>query len=431
MSSEGDEVISLNDEAEEGSFSGFSPLSDSDKEPTASTSVPRRRIKSSVKKVSDKMPKAKKGKSKSKKSQPKKDVANKENVTSDGVGRGLDLSKLSETDIVKLREVLGICNVQNEQYADDDDINSIFGQSLDNLPNIHVEVDRADISDSEIPREKSNIADNLTQALFEPEEGEIVDWDLPRMKVPEKGKAISDSLAKLINVACSSQCDTDSLISKYKIPVNCDMACPPLVNSEIWKVLDKRAQSQDRGMVDIQNLVTTGMIPIIKLAEILKPHIQGNNEARTMIADALTVMGQVQFHLSVRRRYLIRPNLKKKYSGLCNISTPVTTKLFGDDVSKDIKNCDSVLYLGKDQYGYKGPRGRGSRLPYRRGYYAYGDRANQLPGSTNYGYGYGGYGTTQHRFQPYPQRGQFRGMNRSRAAKKAPVATATAPNDQN
>lgn len=430
MSSEGDEVLSINDDAEEGSFSGFSPLSDSDKEPTASTSVPKRTMRSSVKKVSSKRPKEKR--SKSKKSQPKKAVSNKENVTSGNVGSSLDLTKLSETDIVKLREVLGISSVQNEQYADDNDINSVFGQSLDNLPNIHVEVDRDDISDSEIPRENPNIADNLTQALFEPEEGEIVDWDLPRMKVPEKGKAISDSLAKLINVACSSQCDTDSLISKYKIPVNCDLACPPLVNSEIWKVLDKRAQSQDRGIVDIQNLVATGMTPIIKLAEILKPHIQGNNEARAMIADALTLMGQVQFNLSVRRRYLIRPNLKKKYFGLCNISTPVTTKLFGDDVSKDIKNCDSVTYLGKDQYGYKGPRGRGNRFPYRRGYYAYGDRGNQFSGNTGYGnYGYGGYGHTQHRFQPYPQRGQFRGMTRPKAAKKTAAATATTPNEQN
>ena len=113
-------------------------------------------------------------------------VSNKENVTSAGVGSGLDLSNLSETDIVKLREVLGISSVQNEHYADENDITSVFCQPLDNLPNIHVEVDRADISDTEIPGE--NIADNLTQALFEPEDGEIVDWDLPRMKVPEKGR---------------------------------------------------------------------------------------------------------------------------------------------------------------------------------------------------------------------------------------------------
>ena len=433
MSSESDDVLSLDEGAEEGSFSGFSSLSDSDKEPVAST-APKRKIRSAVKKAKEKG-----GKSKGKKQPPKKKtVTNKENVQSSssaGVSSmhtSIDLTKLSETDITKLREVLGIKTVQAEQYANDSDIDAVFGHSLENLPNLHVEVDRNDISDNEMPHtEHTDIADNLTQALFEPEEGEIVDWELPRMRVPEKGKAISESLAKLINVACSSQCDTDSLVNKYKIPVNCELASPPLVNSEIWKVLDKRAQSQDRGLVDIQNLVATGMIPIIKLAEVLRPQLQGNAEARTLIADALTLMGQIQFNMSVKRRYLIRPNLKKKYFGLCNISTPVTTKLFGDDVSKDIKNCDSVSYLGKDQYGYKGVRGRGSRFPQRRGYFAYGDRANQGASSSSYGgYGHGGYGPQQHRFQPYPQRGQFRGMSRPRVTKKVPTATATAPNDQ-
>ena len=75
--------------------------------------------------------------------------------------------------------------------------------------------------------------------------------------------------------------------------------------------MDKRAQSQDRGLVDIQNLVATGMISIIKLVEVLRPQLQGNAEVRTLIADALTLMGQIQFNMSVKRRYLIRPNLKK------------------------------------------------------------------------------------------------------------------------
>ena len=130
-------------------------------------------------------------------------MTNKENVQSSssaGVSSmhtSIDLTKLSETDITKLREVLGIKTVQAEQYANDSDIDAVFGHSLENLPNLHVEVDRNDISDNEMPHtEHNNIADNLTQALFKPEEGEIVDWELPRMRVPEKGKAISDSLAK-------------------------------------------------------------------------------------------------------------------------------------------------------------------------------------------------------------------------------------------
>ena len=49
MSTESDDVLSLDEGAEEGSFSGFSSLSDFDKERVAST-APKRKIRSAVKK---------------------------------------------------------------------------------------------------------------------------------------------------------------------------------------------------------------------------------------------------------------------------------------------------------------------------------------------------------------------------------------------
>ncbi len=143
---------------------------------------------------------------------------------------------------------------------------------MEELPNIHVEVDSADVSDGEHGR-NINVSGDIGQALFE--EGEIVelegeDWELPKLRVPEKGKSIGNSLASMINMASTKQCDTETFIKTYKVPENCDKAAPPLVNQDIWRVLDKRAQSQDRAVVDIQNLVAAGMIPIIKLAEFVE-----------------------------------------------------------------------------------------------------------------------------------------------------------------
>ena len=132
--------------------------------------------------------------------------------------------------------------------------------------------------------------------------------------------------------------------------------------------MNKYAQTQGKGIQDIQNLVATGITPIIKLAEVLKPHIMVNPEAKTLLSDSLTLLRQVQFNLSTRRRYFIRPNLKKKYHSLCNISKPITDKLFGDDITKDIKTCDSLFSLSKEQnYGYysrpQRGAGRGSHFP--------------------------------------------------------------------
>lgn len=171
------------------------------------------------------------------------------------------------------------------------------------------------------------------------------------------------------------------------------------------------------------------MIPIIQLAEKLKPHIVANSDAKALVSDSLTILGQVQYQLSVRRRYMIRPNLKKKYQSLCNISTPISTKLFGDDIAKDIKNCDSMAFLGRDQafqssrmHSFRGRAGgRVSRRPY------YG---NSYGGYSQTGYGMHGGGRYQPYPQPYQQQRGFRPAARGRVTRRSATATATGPNDQ-
>ena len=90
---------------------------------------------------------------------------------------------------------------------------------------------------------------------------------------------------------------------------------------------------------DIQPLLATGIIPIIKQSELLKSHISKHVQAKTRISDAITLLGQAQFNLSLRKRYTIRHYLKKKYSNLYSLTTPVTSFSFGDDVQKEIKEC--------------------------------------------------------------------------------------------
>ena len=185
---------------------------------------------------------------------------------------------------------------QHTQYADENDIESVFGQSLENLPSLRVEVDNEDVVLELEENPSLKLVQNFSEALFDTVEVEACDWEPPGLKAPEKGKPVSDSLARLINMSCTSQCDTETLLSKYKIPQNCYQACPPSVNSEIWKVLDRRAQSQDRGIIDIQNLVATEITPIIKLAEILTPQISSNEQAKDLLSDSyFTWTSTIQF----------------------------------------------------------------------------------------------------------------------------------------
>ncbi|XP_053373635.1 uncharacterized protein LOC123550464 [Mercenaria mercenaria] len=258
----------------------------------------------------------------------------------------------------------------------------------------------------------------LLQAMFgkeaeNKESTEGTEWAQPKLKSVVIGEAISPSLAKLINTTCTSACCTEDIVQKYQISENCCNLSPPMVNQEVWKILEKKGRSYDRMLVDIQTLVASGMVPIIKLAETMGENL--NQSAKQCISDALTLFGQVQYHLSLRRRYIIRPSLKKKYKNICNQSTPITNQLFGDDIVKEIKNCDTGISLASQRYENRHFRGRQSVGNYRNAY---------RRGGRMHPYG-------QQQYNQYSQYGNGRGSANSYRARRRPFATATAsaPNE--
>ena len=109
-------------------------------------------------------------------------------------------------------------------FVDEENIRTVFGDRLNNMPNLHIKVSNEESKEELVsaPRlskssklrllQPMNIGNNLVDALFkspcendnETNENEQVDnefdWDLPKLKVPEKGSAIPQSLANLINM---------------------------------------------------------------------------------------------------------------------------------------------------------------------------------------------------------------------------------------
>lgn len=154
-----------------------------------------------------------------------------------------DLDSLTDSDIEKLRELLGF----PDPYCEEENINYLFGDSLENLPNLHIEFspESSDEQNKSKPQKQcarqplqpAALTENLITAIFDNDAehtgksdcndstSEI--WDLPKLKMPEKGPAVSQSLADLINTACTSQCLTDTIQGKYKIPENCDKLISP------------------------------------------------------------------------------------------------------------------------------------------------------------------------------------------------------------
>ena len=67
-----------------------------------------------------------------------------------------------------------------------------------------------------------------------------------------------------------------------------------------------RAQGYVKYFSDSQNRVAAGMVSVIRLrlAEAMKGQIASNPEAKDLMTNTLTLMGQVKYNLSIRRRYM-------------------------------------------------------------------------------------------------------------------------------
>ena len=379
MAERGDDVLSLSDREDSAmsDFSGFEPL-EATAGPSKSDDVKTECHKS--KENSRGSTKAKpwesiKGKNKISSKNKEKSSSAKKAASKQPDNSVFGVENLTQEVICQLRELLGYNNQEIE-------VLSVFERYSDRPDNLIIERNYdSPLSEIENIQEQParSLDKQLKDALFSDTQSKGNDpeslanddfaWQLPKLKIPKKGEAVSASLASLINTTCTSQCEADEIISKYKIPSNCDKMGPPSVNPEIWKDIIKKAQTYDKAFQDIQTLISIGMVPIIKLVGLMNAQL--SDEAKSSISDAITLFGQAQFNISLRRRYMIRPFLKKKYSSLCSIQTPITFQLFGDDLNKEIKKCDTSVSVARENFGSFSYRGQNQGCARGRGGYSY------------------------------------------------------------
>lgn len=299
MAEKKDDVLSL-ESGDERSFSGFSSGEEE--------------VEMSRK---GKAPKDPNSKAKTKKSSaPKASTSGVSKKQKKPKNKGFDLNSLSQSDIDQLRNLLGtsqsveVNEPQNLTVSFQNDPNEEQDVNL-----LYCDEDPDQILDLDVPPVPNM---QLQDALFQSEQGSVLglqehdnhvvieedfEWALPKLKTPERGEKISDSLANLIGRACSNLCQTTEIVDKYKVPSNCEAMCPPSVNEEIWVDLNKvkTVQSTDNSFKEIQGLVTASMLPVLELSKVARPFLSNAPEIKTYISEVLTLIGQVQFNLSLRR----------------------------------------------------------------------------------------------------------------------------------
>ena len=191
---------------------------------------------------------------------------------------------------------------------------------------------------------------------------------LDKYKIGEKNTTKVDAgLANTINAVFNqglSQENFSVLKKDILRPENCTGLARVKVNSVFWDAIPKYQQDLDGRFQVVQEAICKGSILLTELIQEGSLSKTLNDEAVAKGVDALACFGHANTNLNYRRRELLRPHIHADFRHLCSSTVPFTTQLFGDDISKTVKEIQEINRVsGKTSHG-RG-RGRGGRGNYR------------------------------------------------------------------
>lgn len=229
----------------------------------------------------------------------------------------------------------------------------------------------------------------------EPDDDEIFNAVLQEFGGQDEvvGSKVNDTLANTVNTLFRKRLSEDTMNEKLKSihrPANCDSFIVPRVNPLIWEKLQSETRSGDIKMQKIEKVLFKGTIGVVEVIDtLLKQKDPLSKTLGKKLTSSLAFTSHAMYELNMKRRELIKPDLNSQFKHLCSGHVPITDELFGDDLSKYVKDIsDSQRVANKITRGKVNPRGAYSRAaprgrPWR-----------------------GGHGYRGARFQPYPYYGQ-------------------------
>ena len=158
---------------------------------------------------------------------------------------------------------------------------------------------------------------------------------------------------KMGDIICSnftsriSQTTSKEIEKKFLLPSNCPLSIP-LVNSELWRIMSSNQRKGDVKLATLQKSlvkVVAGTLNIF--TEIQKDKFEIQTIAQ-MVADITAIVGKVSYDLSLKRRELIKSSLKPEFRSLCSANNESTELLFGDDLTKHMKDLTMTNKLKRN-----------------------------------------------------------------------------------
>jgi hypothetical protein len=163
---------------------------------------------------------------------------------------------------------------------------------------------------------------------------------------------------------------------KYPPLENCKHLHAITVNEEIWYLMSRKNRSVDLAFQKVQEPIVQGLSALTILADRLVKDIQNSTATKTReildhVMDSIALFGNANWKLNMKRREVIKPDLNPPYTRLCKEDIKPSSKLFGDDLSKHLKEMTDAKRAGqqmqKSSHSEKNFKQRGHRSkPYDR-----------------------------------------------------------------
>ncbi|XP_077978034.1 uncharacterized protein LOC144433587 isoform X1 [Glandiceps talaboti] len=204
------------------------------------------------------------------------------------------------------------------------------------------------------------------------------DWQLEQQCAP----GVDTQLATIVNTLLGERPADDIVTEKlerYNRPENCGSLVTTRVNQLIWDQIKAETRTTEVKLQRVQTGIIKSVTAMVNVVDtLLKAHndkTSGDMDMKHLIktgTDAIALSAYANFELNMRRREFIKPDLHQNYRHLCSQSVPITTELFGDELSKQLKDLAEANRVGQqisnvrgyNRGRYRGYRGRG----YSRGY---------------------------------------------------------------
>ena len=277
-------------------------------------------------------------------------------VTMAGILKGLQtslaqLAKSSEVQTEALQSLREDLILRSDDEGNDDvsgDNNVTGGNNLDVESAVHEALgtnsansnEQTNAAQNPDPGSQTSLIDSLTQAFTSSK---------------KTSPAIAGKIAELVDSMLVGGLSTETVnerAERHSPPANCKYLAVTTVNEEIWDLLSRKTRTVDLAFQRVQEPLLQGLSALTNLAGKLVKDINDGKTPDTRhvldhVMDSVALFGNTNWKLNMKRRELIKPDLNPPYTRLCKEDIKPSTKLFGDDLSKHLKDMSEAKKAGQ------------------------------------------------------------------------------------